>query len=303
METFPAIIKKQELIEKRRDDRLEQKKGLLEIPNVQWNLSENEMNLLKSNVQQPLRKISDEELVKKLKVQLKFICRDIGISYWDDPNQMKYDSARFFTTVKKYYNDFSLSEIKMAFELVSIGELDEWLPKDKNGNPDGKHYNSFNLAYYTKVLNAFKSKRSKVWSKANQHVPLIENVISEDEKKKNNKFFIDEIYESFDQYLTNQIKPNFTMAIYLQEFVDQKIIRKIPKPTKQTIDEVYRKQLLITTGKRRKKLIDEFHSNNFKGLLVNDYQIAQNNKEMKRVFDEIIKLKKHIKDYLKYRYE
>ena len=302
MDMLPTVYK-QQLIEQKRDEHLEKKKSLLVVENVQWNLSKNEMSLAESSVQIPIRKIQDNDLVEKLKNQVKFICRDIGISYWDDKVQMKYDGARFFTTIKKYYDDLSLSEIKMAFEMASIGELDEWLPKDKHGNPDSKHYNSFNLAYYTKILNAYRSKRNKVWSKVRKFIPKKEVLITDEEKKKNNEFFINEIYGAFDNYMINKIKPNFKMSIYLQTFVDQKIIKNVPEPTKETIDLVYRKSLKKTSGKERRMLIDEYHSNNFSGILSSDYQTAQNNIEMQRVFDEIIKQNKHLKDYLKYRYK
>ena len=195
---LPSIIKKQQLIEQRRDERLEEKKSMLVVPEVQWHLSKNEMSLAESSVQLPIRKMADEELTEKLFVQVKFICRDIGVSYWDDPSQMKYETIRFFTTVRKYYDDLSLSEIKMAFEMASIGELDEWLPLDKNGHPDNKHYNSFNVAYYTKILNAYRTKRNRVWSKVRKYIPIEQHVISEEEKH-NNKVFIDSIYNAFEQ--------------------------------------------------------------------------------------------------------
>jgi len=302
METLPAI-KKQQMIELRKDDHLDKRKGLLDVSEVQWGLGANEMILAQSSVEMPIRKYNDEKLIEKIKTMSKFVCRDIGVTYWDQPKQMQYDNTRFFTTIKKYYSDFSISEIKTAFEMASIGELDEWLPKDKNGAADNKHYNSFNLAYYSKILNAYRKKRNQVWSKVRRLLPVAESTISEEEKKENNRFFINEIYDAFDQYQINEIKPNFIMTMYLEEFLHQRLIKEIKKPTKSTIDKVYKNNLTKTRGKERRKLIDEYHSNNFKGSLKNQYQTAQNNLELERIFKEIIKQEKHLRDFLKYRYE
>lgn len=73
--------------------------------------------------------------------------------------------------LKRYYSDMTLADIKMAFELATTGELDEYLPKDKQGNPDKNHYQQFNADYFAKILKAYKQKQTDVIDKAYKAIP------------------------------------------------------------------------------------------------------------------------------------
>ena len=59
----------------------------------------------------------------------------------------------------------------MAFELATTGELDDYLPKDSQGNPDKKHYQQFNADYFAKILNAYRRKQNGVIHKAYKALP------------------------------------------------------------------------------------------------------------------------------------
>ena len=65
----------------------------------------------------------------------------------------------------------TLADIKIAFELATTGELDEFLPKDKYGNPDKNHYQQFNADYFAKILKAYKQKQNVVIDKAFKVLP------------------------------------------------------------------------------------------------------------------------------------
>ena len=65
----------------------------------------------------------------------------------------------------------TLADIKLAFELATTGELDEYLPKDSQGNPDKKHYQQFNADYFAKILNAYRRKQNGVINKAYKALP------------------------------------------------------------------------------------------------------------------------------------
>ena len=60
----------------------------------------------------------------------------------------------------KYYSYLTLSDIMTAFELLAVGELNDYLPRNSSGNADNGHYQQFNANYFGKVLNAF-IKRTK----------------------------------------------------------------------------------------------------------------------------------------------
>lgn len=65
----------------------------------------------------------------------------------------------------------TLADIKLAFELATTGELDDYLPKDSQGNPDKKHYQQFNADYFAKILNAYRRKQNGVIHKAYKALP------------------------------------------------------------------------------------------------------------------------------------
>ena len=75
----------------------------------------------------------------------------------------------------------TLSDIKLAFELATTGELDDYLPKDSKGKPDKSHYQNFNADYFAKILNAYKRKQSEVVGKAYNAVPRPKKELSPDE--------------------------------------------------------------------------------------------------------------------------
>lgn len=139
---------------------------LLNVPEVIQALNQIERQVLEASIKTPIADISDEELTRKIAALGKYIARDAGIKNLDD-----YSLTRFVTVLKSYYPLFSLQEIRIAFELSMSGELDEFLPRDKYGNPDKNHYQTFNIEYITKILNAYKKCRRETEHKAYTALP------------------------------------------------------------------------------------------------------------------------------------
>ena len=146
---------------------------LLNVPEVIQALNQIERQVLEASIKTPIADISDEELTRKIAALGKYIARDAGIKNVDD-----YSLTRFVTVLKSYYPLFSLQEIRIAFELSMAGELDEFLPRDKYGNPDKNHYQTFNIEYITKILNAYKKRRQETEYKAYTALPQPESQIS-----------------------------------------------------------------------------------------------------------------------------
>ncbi len=59
----------------------------------------------------------------------------------------------------------------MAFEMSLTGELDDFLPRERDVQPDRNHYQQFNAEYVCKILNAYKGRRAWVLRKANEAIP------------------------------------------------------------------------------------------------------------------------------------
>ena len=133
------------------------------MPEVINEMTPVERQMFAASLREPIGEMQDEQLANKVGIIAKYITRDAGIKTIDD-----YDVTRFMTVLKNYYPLMSLKEIRMAFELSMAGELDDYLSRDKNGNPDKSHYQSFNVEYVTKILNAYKKRRREVSYKAHQ---------------------------------------------------------------------------------------------------------------------------------------
>ena len=72
---------------------------------------------------------------------------------------------------------------KSAFEMLSIGELDEFLPKNQ-GQPDKNHYQSFSVEFITRILKAFISLKSRTNIEVKKLLPSpVDRPVTEDEKE------------------------------------------------------------------------------------------------------------------------
>ncbi len=297
MKNLPSVTR-QTAIAKRQDVYLSNKQTMLMLPEVQMNVSSSDLEIASASVENPVRKYQDSELVKNTVILAKYICKDYGIVNFEGKDAT-YAATRFMKTLQKYYSDFSLKEVRIAFELAAVGELDEWLPKDKHGKPDAKHYNSFNVEYYTKILNAYRSKRSKVWTSVKKALPKPETIITQAQRDENRKVFLNDIYTAFENYQEDhEQKPNFVLSIFIEEFVNVGLIKEVQKPTKLTIEKCYKKMLHQTKGNDRKSMIDKFYRSEYDGVLLSESQLMQNNIDIRRAFDIVIEQKKHIKDFI-----
>lgn len=86
----------------------------------------------------PIAEIDDAKLVENLSLLFKRIAIDVGYIIPQNENDWNYIQSRLLDILKRYYSDMTLADIKIAFELATTGELDEFFPKDKYGNPDKK---------------------------------------------------------------------------------------------------------------------------------------------------------------------
>lgn len=110
------------------------------------------------------------QLAADLTKALRFIFKDIGYRSTDE-NELGYLVIRVCEILKRYYPGFTLKDFRMAFEMSITGELDDYLPKGRDGQADRGHYQQFNAEYVCKILNAYKGRRALVMKKANEAVP------------------------------------------------------------------------------------------------------------------------------------
>lgn len=163
---------------KPRTKAIEIRRKMVQLPEVAKALNPVEKYIFEASTKTQISEIDDETLVTKLANMLKYIAMDIGFIIPQITEDWQYIQARTLDILKRYYSNFTLSDVKLAFELATTGELDEFLPKDKHGNPDKNHYQQFNADYFAKILKAYKQKQTDVIDKAYKAIPEKNNEIS-----------------------------------------------------------------------------------------------------------------------------
>lgn len=158
------------------------------------------------------------ELAQQMQVfqeNMEYIARDVGIKAlphdWKD-----YYLPRLWILARKYFSDLTNQEILLAFELLIVGDLDEYFAKDREGNPEKSHYGTFSAEYFSKVLKAYKVRKYSTVNKAYAMLPEAsqewneQRAIAADNKLKNC------IVADYKHYLETGEFPNYicTVATY-----------------------------------------------------------------------------------------
>lgn len=150
---------------------IEVRRRMMQLPEVAKALNPVEKYVFAASTKTPIAEIDDAKLVENLSLLFKRIAMDVGYIIPQNENDWNYIQSRLLDILKRYHSDMTLADIKIAFELATTGELDEFLPKDKHGNPDKNHYQQFNADYLSKILNAYKRKQNVVIDKAFKVLP------------------------------------------------------------------------------------------------------------------------------------
>ena len=122
------------------------------------------------------------ELALELRKALLLIFRDTGYRSTGEA-ETNYLVIRVCEIVKRYFPTLTLKDFRMAFEMCITGELDEYLPKGRDGQADRNHYQQFNADYVCKVLGAYRSRRAWILKKANDATPKKEGETDPEEIK------------------------------------------------------------------------------------------------------------------------
>ena len=146
------------------------RREMIQSPGVLGALEPIERAVFLASTAKTVAEYSDRDLAGELSNALRWIAKDVGYKS-DNESDRQYLVIRVSEILKRYYGQLSLKDFRMAFEMCVTGELDEFLPKGRDGQPDRGHYQQFNAEYVCKVLNAYKSRRGWVLKKAYEAVP------------------------------------------------------------------------------------------------------------------------------------
>jgi len=156
---------------------VEVRRQLLEHPQVYGALTPIERDIFIASTKVQIAELPAVELAEKAGQLFRYIAIDVGYNIPANSNDWTYMQTRLIDILRRYYSQLTLADIKMAFELAVTGELDAYLPRDAQGNPDKKHYQQFNADYFGKILNAYSRRLNdvfhKVYSAAPEQKPVI----------------------------------------------------------------------------------------------------------------------------------
>lgn len=198
------------LIVKKSPDQI--RREISQNPTVLGSLNPIERSVFMASTARPISGYSERDLAGELSNILRWVAKDVGYRIVDEGDR-QYLVIRVSEILKRYYGQLSLKDFRMAFEMCVTGELDEFLPRGRDGQPDRGHYQQFNAEYVCKILNAYKARRGWVLKKAYEAVPKKQPEPSRDmgETKRN----LIKAYESYRETGTfPEISPIAEMLYY-----------------------------------------------------------------------------------------
>lgn len=160
----------------------EKRAEMLAMPEVTKVLDAVETYILESSSKSPISSVAPKQLSGLLGKVFRKVAADMSIKT-NDAAGWSIVQTRLALYVSRYYSFLSVSEIRLAFELALVGELDAYLPKDAQGMPDRKSYGRLDVEFMTRVLNAYKRRRTDVLRKAYNAVPPTEAKLSDETRK------------------------------------------------------------------------------------------------------------------------
>lgn len=146
------------------------RREMVKIPAVMGALGPVEKAVFLASTAKTISEHTPAELAAELNTALRWIAKDIGYRATAE-GDMQYLVIRTAEILKRYYSTFTLKDFQMAFEMAITGELDEFLPRGRDGQPDRNHYQQFNAEYICKILNAYKARRGWILRKAHDAMP------------------------------------------------------------------------------------------------------------------------------------
>lgn len=280
---------------------IEVRRAMVELPEVAKSLSGVEKYIFAASTKMQIADIDDDTLIAKTGQMFRFIAMDVGYIIPTNSEDWAYICTRLLDILKKYYSQMTLADIKLAFELATTGELDDYLPKDSQGNPDKKHYQQFNADYFAKILNAYRRKQNGVIHKAYKALPEPKKELTPEEKRyyhnrreaRNRIIFLRYKY-------TGKITFEIGDEMFLFEW-----LKKIGYAEEVNATEDDRKQAFAKYMQRAAiGLINQYTACNVRRKGIDSpeidytaYEVARK-KEITRAFDRMITDEIYIDDYL-----
>ena len=282
------------------------RRQMLQLPEVAKSLSGVEKYIFAASAKMQIADIDDGTLVAKTGQMFRFIAMDVGYIIPTNSEDWTYICTRLLDILKKYYSQMTLADIKLAFELATTGELDDYLPKDSQGNPDKKHYQQFNADYFAKILNAYRRKQNGVIHKAYKALPEPKKELSPEQIRYYRNQSVMTCLMCFMRYkYTGRLVFGLTDEMFVYNWLLGVGLADEVKETEDDRKEAYNRFL----ARAARGFVNEFtvyhvrkQGTQSSEIDYTAFKVARR-KEIKRTFDRMIKDEVYIYNYLKFDYE
>ena len=279
------------------------RRQMLQLPEVAKSLSGVEKYIFAASTKMQIADIDDGTLIAKTGQMFRFIAMDVGYIIPTNPEDWAYICTRLLDILKKYYSQMTLADIKLAFELATTGELDDYLPKDSQGNPDKKHYQQFNADYFAKVLNAYCRKQNQVIGKAYTALPEPKKELSPEQIRYYRNQSVMTCLMCFLRYkYTGRLVFGLTDEMFVYNWLLGVGLADEVKETEDDRKEAYNRFL----ARAARGFVNEFtvyhvrkQGTQSPEIDYTAFEVARR-KEIKRTFDRMIKDEIYIYHYLKF---
>ena len=277
------------------------RRAIAQTPAIVEKLEPIERSVFLASTAKVAQEYDDRELAATMADTLKWVAKDIGIRDTESPN-WKITIVRFGQILKRYYPLFSVKDIRMAFELMVTGELNDYLPKDRFGNPDKEHYQMFNADYFCKILNAYRVYRKAVINKAVEMVPKPVKQRNEAEERFYRNQTRKDIIAAFLFFKYRGYMPKLSPILEMLAYQDLAMVG-LAEPFDVTLQEqqiILRRTLFELTQRQMigdKKRVEQ-QGINAPDIQHGAYRLARL-KALKRTFAEMVAEEIQITDYIK----
>lgn len=142
----------------------------LAVPEVVRNVPAEDRRIYTAACGRAMKDYRASELAARMAEVFRLVALDIGYNI-PAAGEWKFAVVRLTEILATYYGEMSVEDVKMAFELCVLGRLDDWLPRDAQGNADRKHYQKFNAEYVAKIMNAYRQRRRGAVGAVKRYLP------------------------------------------------------------------------------------------------------------------------------------
>ena len=278
------------------------RREMVKIPAVMNALGPVEKAVFLASTAKTIAEYTPAELSAELAVALKWICKDVGYRSPDESDR-QYLVIRTAEILKRYYAGLSLKDFRMAFEMSLTGELDDFLPRGRDGQPDRNHYQQFNAEYVCKILNAYKGRRALVLRKAHEAVPKEEPKPDLERKRYYMNQARQNCINAFEYYKENGQLPDIT-AISEMLFYDLLVDAGLAEEIVITEDEQKVIWQRVVNDFARRGMIGDVNRLKQEGTRAKDVEhgsfMLARRKTLERTFAWMVEQEIQITDYIKF---